>query len=162
MSRAFVREPDSELPPAVPERAISRHPNLVTATGLKKIEQQVQQLEQLRARNDASTDLTTLARLDRDLRYWRQRRATARVIESEAMPYVVRFGVAVDLRLSDASERSYQIVGEDEADPAAGLISWVSPVGSALIGHRLGDQLELAGQSAEIVGLRAAPATQPS
>jgi transcription elongation GreA/GreB family factor len=46
-------------------------------------------------------------------------------------------------------------VGEDEADPTAGLLSWTSPVGSALIGRRTGDVVEVCGQQAQIVAMQA-------
>jgi len=46
-------------------------------------------------------------------------------------------------------------VGEDEADPPAGLVSWTSPVGSALIGRQAGDVVEVSGRQAEIVAMHA-------
>jgi transcription elongation GreA/GreB family factor len=153
MSRVFAHEPDSPPEPEVTERPVSRHPNLVTAAGLQKMDAQLEQLQQARAA--ASADAAALAAIERDLRYWRQRRASARVIEPPALPSVVRFGVSVRLRFQDGNERSLRIVGEDEADPADSLVSWTSPVATSLIGHLRGDAVELFGQKADIVELRA-------
>lgn len=150
MSRGFVRELDEDSG-ALPERPISRQPNLVTPAGLAKIAAQLDALEV--ARRDAAQDRSALAHIERDIRYWRQRRASARVIEPPESPSVVRFGVAVSLRLEDGRERRLQIVGEDEADPAAGLISWTSPVATSLIGHVPGDCVEVFGQRATIEAL---------
>jgi transcription elongation GreA/GreB family factor len=46
-------------------------------------------------------------------------------------------------------------VGEDEAEPPQGRISWVSPLAAALIGKKLGDVVTFQGQDAEIVRLEA-------
>ena len=67
----------------------------------------------------------------------------------------MRFGVTVRLQFDQGAERRYQLVGEDEADPAAGLLSWTSPVGSALIGRRTGDVVQVGGQEAQIVSMQA-------
>ena len=53
--------------------------------------------------------------------------------------------------LDDGSERQFVLVGEDEADPAEGLISWVSPVGQQLLGKEVGDEIQLQGRPAEIL-----------
>lgn len=146
MSRAFVRE--SEQPEPMPERAVSPHPNFVTAAGLRQIEEHVRSLEA--ARDASREDAEEQARIARDLRYWSQRRATARLIEPPAHPDVVRFGVAVTLRFPDGREQTFRLVGEDEADPAHGLLSWVSPLATAMIGRREGDAIEAFGERAEI------------
>jgi transcription elongation GreA/GreB family factor len=67
----------------------------------------------------------------------------------------VRFGVKVTLGSAGGSRREFRIVGEDEAEPAQGRISWVSPLAVALIGKTLGDMVEFQGQDAEIVRLEA-------
>ena len=103
----------------------------------------------------AASDRAALAGIERDLRYWKQRRSSARIIAPPAAPEIVRFGVTVSLRFDDGAERRYQLVGEDEADPAAGLISWTSPVGSALIGRGAGDVVPVSGRQAEIVAMQA-------
>ena len=152
MSRAFVKESDEDLV-APPERVISPHPNFVTPTGMRQIEAQVQTLEEERSAARAADDRSRLATVERDLRYWAQRRASARVIELARSPDTVRFGVQAKLRFEDGSERSFRLVGEDEADPARGLISWASPIGESLTGCEVGQEIQVFGRRAEIVAL---------
>jgi transcription elongation GreA/GreB family factor len=79
VSRAFVKESDDAGEP-LPELAISPHPNFVTPAGLRQIDARVATLEaDLRAAR-AAEDKPLLARIQRDLRYWTQRRATARIV----------------------------------------------------------------------------------
>jgi transcription elongation GreA/GreB family factor len=154
MSRAFVREHDgSEVPEDFPERPVSPHANFVTARGLEQIEAQLRAIETERAAAKAADDRIELARIERDLRYWQQRKASARLVTPDATPDRVRFGVRVDLREADGAQRSFTLVGEDEADPAAGLISWISPLAQALLGKEVGDEVPVAGRPAEIVAL---------
>lgn len=145
----------------MPERPISTHPNFVTAHGLQQIETQVRELAREREPLKRDEDKAGLARIDRELRYWLQRKSSAKVIEPEASPHKVRFGIRVTVRHDDGEERSYTLVGEDEAEPAHGLISWISPIAQALIGAEEGDDVQLQGQHAEVVGL-ALPAITPS
>jgi transcription elongation GreA/GreB family factor len=154
MSRAFVRENDgAEVPQDVPERPVSSHPNFVTVRGLQQIESQIHELEAAREAPKRSEDKDALARVDRELRYWQQRKASAKLVEPETTPVKVRFGVRVTLQYDDGAQRSYTLVGEDEADPAQGLISWMSPIAQALIGCGVGDEVTLQGQRAEIARL---------
>ena len=154
MSRAFVRENDgAEVPQDVPERPVSSHPNFVTARGLQQIETRIHELAAAREAPKRSEDKDALGRVDRDLRYWQQRKATAKLVEPETEPVKVRFGVRVTLQYEDGTQRSFTLVGEDEADPAQGLISWISPIAQALIGSGVGDEVALPGQRAEITKL---------
>jgi transcription elongation GreA/GreB family factor len=61
--------------------------------------------------------------------------------------------VRVTVQYADGTERSYTLVGEDEADPAQGSISWMSPIAQALIGSGVGDEVTLQSQRAEITKL---------
>jgi transcription elongation GreA/GreB family factor len=153
VSRAFVKESD-DTGEALPELAVSPHPNFVTPEGARLIEARVAALEaQLKAAR-AAGDKALLARVNRDLRYWTQRRVTARVVPPPARLDLVRFGVTVKLRyLDDGSEARFKIVGEDEADPARGLVSFVSPFAKELLGKALGDDLQSAKRAAQIVAL---------
>jgi transcription elongation GreA/GreB family factor len=154
MSRAFVRENDgAEVPQDVPERPVSSHPNFVTARGLQQIESQIHELEAAREAPKRSEDKDALGRVDRELRYWQHRKASAKLVEPETTPVKARFGVRVSLTYDDGAQRSYTLVGEDEADPAQGLISWMSPIAQALIGCSVGDEVSLQGQHAEITKL---------
>ncbi len=152
MSRAFVRESDQNAEP-LPERVVSPHANLVTSTGLRQIADQIRELENARRTARQEADSSALARIERDLRYWTQRRSSARLVEPPRSPDAVRFGVTVTLELEDGSRREFRVVGEDEADPSQGRISWVSPLATALIGAKLGDAVTFQGRHAEIVRL---------
>ena len=153
MSRAFVKETDDAGEP-LPELAVSPHPNFVTPEGLGQIAARVAALEaELRAVH-AAGDKSLQKRVERDLRYWTQRRASARVVPPAAtVPDVVRFGVRVTLRFEDGEEGCFKLVGEDEADPAGGLVSWASPLGRALAGQSRGDEVTVSGRAAQIVAL---------
>lgn len=153
MSRAFVKESDDAGEP-LPELAVSPHPNFVTPAGLAQIEARVSALEaELRAARGGA-DKPLVARIERDLRYWTQRRASARPVPPRVGELdVARFGMAVTLRFEDGTERVFRIVGEDEADPPNGLVSYVAPLGRALTGKSVGDEVAVAGRVAEIVGL---------
>jgi transcription elongation GreA/GreB family factor len=157
MSRAFVRENDgAEVPQDLPERPVSSHPNFVTVRGLQQIESRIHELEAAREAPKRSEDKDALARVDRELRYWQQRKATAKVVEPDSAPVKVRFGVRVTLRYEDGTQRTFTLVGEDEADPAQGLVSWISPIAQALIGASVGDELSVQGRHAEITKLEPA------
>jgi transcription elongation GreA/GreB family factor len=152
MSRAFVKDSDQDTDP-LPERAISEHPNLVTARGLALIEARVRELEAERSSARAANDTSALARVARDLRYFQARRESARLVTPPAHSPQVRFGVRARLRLEGGEERAFQLVGEDEADPKAGLISYVSPLAKSLMGKEVGERLPFGTQSAEIIAL---------
>ncbi len=153
MSRAFVKEADDSTLEEIPERVISEHPNFVTACGLWMIEDSIRQLEQSRDAARLADDAAALAHANRDLRYWQQRLSSAQLITPEARPEKVRFGVTVALRFQDGEQRQYTIVGEDEADPAEGLLSWVAPVAQVLLSRQVGDEVELPDGKAEITAL---------
>src|SRR4029077_14233185 len=98
MNRAFVKESDQDSE-MLPERAISPHPNLVTARGLAQLEATVRGLEAARSAARAAGDTATLARIARDLRYFQLRRESARLVTPAAAATQVRFGVRVRLLL---------------------------------------------------------------
>ncbi len=140
MSRAFVRERDDLPPDAPPELAVSEHPNLVTPRGLRLIEQKLFDLGEAIAAGPADDEK---ARLLRDLRYWTLRRASARLMEHNRRETEVAFGSEVTVRRHDGPPETWEIVGEDEADPAQGRISYVSPIAQALLGARAGETVEV-------------------
>jgi transcription elongation factor GreA len=65
------------------------------------------------------------------------------LIETKAHNGVVGMGSTVRFAEDDADEETYRIVGPAEADPKAGRVSYESAVGKALIGHRVGDAVEI-------------------
>ena len=152
MSRAFVKDSEQTVEP-LPERAISEHPNLVSARGLALLEERVRELEAERSAARAANDTAALARIARDLRYFQARRESARVVTPPAHSPQVRFGVRAVLRLEGGEERAFRLVGEDEADPKAGLISYVSPLAKSLMGKEVGERLPFGTQTAEIIAL---------
>jgi len=79
------------------------------------------------------------------------RRASARLIEPTADR--VRFGVRVTQRLPAGTTQVFRLVGEDEADAAAGLLSWTAPLAQALLGRGAGERVPLQGGEAEIVSI---------
>ena len=153
MSRAFVRE-DDQAGDALPDRVQSEHPNWVTPRGLALLEARQRELEQALAEAREAQDKDLAARIARDLRYCTARRGSARVIQVQGVPDRVRFGVAVVLGLAHGEERELRLVGEDEADPSAGLISWVAPLAQALLGRAVGDDVRFLEQDAVILALR--------
>jgi transcription elongation GreA/GreB family factor len=159
MAVAFTREEDYESQAAdLPDRPVSAHPNLVTAQGLAAIEAQLAAARAAyaaaQAQGGVSTDRTAMARATRDLRYWSARRATAQLTEPAGQPGVVQFGRTVEFERQDGRRQAYRIVGEDEADPAAGSVSYVSPVARALLGKVAGDAVQVNGAEVEIVAVR--------
>lgn len=158
MSVAFTRESDAEAVAAnLPDRPIPSHINYVTPTGLAAIETA---LAAARACYDAarsseaiSADRSAMAVATRDLRYWAARRASAQLVESRASDGRVGFGCKVDFERADGRRQSYAIVGDDEADPARGRISYVAPLARAMMGKAVGDVIMMAGQAAEIIAI---------
>ncbi len=154
MSRAFVKESeDSSSEPELPERAVSAHRNLVTAAGLGQIEAEVRMLEEQLAQARAGDDRPAVARCQRDLRYWTQRRANAEVVPAPKRHDKVRFGSTVTIRLDDGLCKTLRIVGEDEANPAAGLIAYVAPVAAQMIGAGAGERVEVGGAEGVILSI---------
>jgi transcription elongation GreA/GreB family factor len=154
MSRAFVREPEGgEAYGDLPDRNVSPHPNLVTPSGLALMDRELASLQQQLAEAQAKDDAAEAARVSRDLRYWSHRRVTAEVIPPPSSRSQVRFGSRVTFEREDGSIQTYRIVGEDEADPTQGSISYVSPLASALIGKEVGDTVPLPHGEAEIIGI---------
>jgi transcription elongation factor GreB len=79
--------------------------------------------------------------VERDLRYFEARLDTAIVVDRSAgAPDDVRFGAEVDVREEGGLKR-YEIVGEDEAEPERGRLSWSSPLARALLGAKPGQDV---------------------
>jgi len=159
MAVAFTREEDYEARAAdLPDRPISPHPNLVTASGLAAIEAELAAARDAYAKAQSeggiSADRTAMARATRDLRYWSARRASAQLTEPDAPDGQVAFGRTVEIERDDGRRQAFRIVGEDEADPASGSVSYVAPLARALMGKRVGDEAMVNGAEVEIVGVR--------
>jgi transcription elongation GreA/GreB family factor len=141
MSVAFRRESDEEHLEPKFELPIPPGPNLVTRRGLEIVDERISALETQIA---TISDEAARAPLRRDLRYWK-----ARQVSAELAPVPtgdrVEFGVSVTFSLK-GSEKTFRIVGDDEADPAAGLLSFNAPLSRAMIGAEPGDLLPFAGE----------------
>lgn len=143
MSRAFVKEQDTGPAEPLHELPLSPHPNYVTPRGLDLLRARLEQA-QLRLENlqrDAFGAEVERARLERELRWLAARVGGAIEIDPAGQPAErIGFGAAVELADADSgAEHRYRIVGEDEADPEHGLVSWVSPLARALSGAQVGD-----------------------
>jgi transcription elongation GreA/GreB family factor len=159
MAVAFTREEDYEARAAdLPDRPISSHPNLVTASGLEAIEAELAAARAAYAAAQAeggiSGDRTAMARATRDLRYWSARRGSAQLFEPEGPPATVQFGRTVEIEREDGRRQAWRVVGEDEADPTQGRVSYVSPLARALLGKAPGEVVEVNGGEVEVVAIR--------
>lgn len=135
MSQAFVKEGDQS--DDLPERPLPDRPNYVTPAGLAELRRRIDELS-LRRAALAPADR---ARVERDLRYYEARLLSAVMVDlSKDSPDEVRFGALVKLVSGDKTE-TVEIVGEDEADAAAGKLSWSAPMALALMGARTGDDV---------------------
>ncbi len=154
MSRAFVKESDGAEGEELAELQVSPHRNLVTAEGLRQIEATVERLRAELTAARGADDRADVRRIQRDLRYWTERQRTAEPVPRAAPGGTVRFGCAVILARSGGGNLEYRIVGEDQADPAQGSISYVSPIAQRLIGAEAGDEVDMPDGRAEILEVR--------
>jgi transcription elongation GreA/GreB family factor len=153
MSSAFLREQDDVTRETIADRPVSPQRNLVTPEGFAKIEAAIAahtvELEQA----TKAEDLHAQALAQRELRYWSARRASAEIVHPIADKSHVRFGHTVSLKLASGEERTYRLVGEDEADPAKGLLPHVAPLAQALLGKSVGDKLDAIHRKAKIIAI---------
>ena len=145
MSVAFRRESDEEHREPRFELPVPPGPNLVTKRGYDLLKTRTEDLEAAVA--SASSD-EQRAELQRDLRYWRARLATAQIAPVPTGD-AVAFGTRVRIE-QDGNVQTLTIVGHDEADPAAGLIAFASPLAQALMGAEPGDDINLPGSDQAI------------
>jgi transcription elongation GreA/GreB family factor len=153
VSRAFVKEAEDKVE-EFPDRAISRHRNFVTPKGFAAIEEALARFEAANREAALRKDADAAAAAMREIRYWRARRATAEVIRPPAEIGRASFGTTVTLRRDDGRQQTFRIVGEDEADPANGTVSYVSPLARAVMTCGPGDTAEIAGGKVEILNVR--------
>ena len=154
MSRAFVKETDAV--PELPDRPVSPHPNVVTPRGLALIEAELERYRTALAEASAAEDRSAAAAASREIRYWSARRANAEPQPKPSSNEIVRFGSRVTIEReaahgAAARNQTFTIVGEDEADPAAGTLSYIAPLARALLGKGVGDVVSAGQGEAEIV-----------
>jgi transcription elongation GreA/GreB family factor len=158
MSVAFTREEDAEAAAAdLPDRPISPHPNLVTPKGLAQLDEALAEARAAyaaaQAEGGVAADRTAMARATRDLRYFGARRGSAQLVQKPETLDRVAFGCTVEFEREDGRVQSFAIVGEDEADPAAGSVSYISPIARALMGKEVGDVVQVAGAEVEVIAI---------
>jgi transcription elongation GreA/GreB family factor len=159
VSVAFVREESAETASEthLPDRPISPHPNLVTEAGLKALEDQLARAREAYEAAAEIEDVNERRRQQagplRDARYFAERASTAQVVPDPGSSDVVAFGSTVTFARDDGRVQTYRIVGEDEADPKAGSISFVSPVARQLMGKAVGDVVSVGDHEIEIVAI---------
>jgi transcription elongation factor GreB len=151
MSRGFVREDDREEPPLIPPRAALPPgvPNHVTPRGLALLLAEREELERERTQDhgDEAARRQALAVINGRLDLLNERIASAHVVEPPAGPVdEVRFGTTVRFRFltgaQQGQERTFTIVGVDEASVPEQRIAFVAPLARALMGSRVGDVAE--------------------
>lgn len=142
MSVAFRRESDDEHLEPTFEIPIPPGPNLVTARGLALIAGKVAELE---AALLPLTDEAEVKKVRRALRYWSTRQATAQLAPLPGGE-VVEFGSTVTFTLRGKA-KTITIVGDDEADPADGLVSFSAPLSRAMMGAEEGDFADFGGEA---------------
>ena len=92
--------------------------------------------------------------MSRDLRYWTARRSTAQQMPAPDQTAKVQFGSTVTIERDDGRRQTLRIVGEDEAEPAEGTLSYASPVARALMNKSVGDVVQAGAGEAEIVEIK--------
>ena len=144
MSRAFVKE-DVDLPErSGRKRSASGLPpgatNYITARGAKHLRDE---LQKLRAANAVSERVTELEQI----------LASVYVVDPPDAPSnSVTFGAMVTVKDKKGATETYTVVGVDELDLERDAVSWISPLGKALLAADMGDWIKLDdGPSAKIV-----------
>ena len=178
MSKAFVSNEDSGSDDADLDRpvVVKETKNYMTPLGAKRLQQELQDLkfkerpevvrivEWAAGNGDRSENgdylygKRRLREIDRRLQYLSRRLETLEVVDPISIKSdQVLFGATVTIRDEDDAERTYSIVGVDEADASAGRISWVSPLAHALLKARVGDYVQFRApkgiQEVEIVSI---------
>ena len=157
MSVAFVKEPNEDQVEVLPDRDLGTDPNIVTPRGLRLIDGEMETLNaRLVAARDAG-DKVALATINRDLRYWKARHATAELVHPPSDPETVQFGCKVSIEREDGRAQSFTIVGIDEADPKEGYLSFLSPLARTLMGKAVGEEVKAGASMAEITAITTAP-----
>ena len=154
MSVAFRRESDEEHLEPKFELPIPAGVNLVTPRGLALIGERVAALEaRIGELAGADKDDPALKAVKRDLRYWQTRQVTAEVVPAPSGE-TVEIGTTVTFSLN-GKQLVLTIVGDDEADPAAGLVSFSAPLARALMGAEVGEMLDFADRedAIEVLGI---------
>lgn len=164
MSKAFVKESESEDDEELDARHIPAVRNYITPSGYQRLKDELLQLLNAerpdvvkivswaasngdRSENgDYIYGKKRLREIDRRIRFLTGRLDLAEVVDPAARREAAEqifFGATVVYTDSDGQQNQVTIVGVDEVDPARGYISWISPVAAALLKAHVGDQVSL-------------------
>ena len=144
MSRAFVKEDVDPPERSGRKRSASGLPpgatNYITAHGAKRLREE---LDKLRSANASSERIIELEQI----------LASAHVVDPPgALSNSVTFGATVTVTDKEGATETFIIVGVDELNFERDGISWISPVGKALLAADMGDWIKLDdGRNAKIV-----------
>lgn len=93
-----------------------------------------------------------LREIDKRLLFLRDRIEAAKVVDpKEVKSDKVVFGATVKIEDEEGQIKTYQIVGEDELEPGKNKVSWKSPMAKALLGKKVGDEVEIQRPSGALV-----------
>lgn len=184
MSKAFTKEGDGEDQEPDLESSESNLPagtkNYITPPGAKKLRDELHHLvNKLRPEvteivswaaslgdrsenGDYIYNKRRLREIDRRIRFLTKRLEAAEIVDPATIKAdQVRFGATVTIKNEAGEEKTYSIVGVDETDIKRGRISWISPLGSALLKTRAGDTVTFRSprgeEDLEIVEIRYVP-----
>jgi len=137
-------------------------PNYMTPAGYKKLAEELtrlrtvdrpkvcQEVSDAAAQGDRSENAEyiygkkKLREIDRRMRFLGKRIDAAMVVDpAQKRGDKVFFGATVVLEDDDGESTTYQLVGEDEIEAKRGRISWRSPIGAALLGKELDDDVKV-------------------
>jgi transcription elongation GreA/GreB family factor len=152
MSRAFTKEID-ERPEEVLPRPVSVHPNCVPSNGLTQIERALEKYEAAHSAAISKENKTAIELTAREIVYWSSRKNTAILMPEISKLDQVKFGTTVTVKRNDGRVQTFRIVGEDEAEPSANTISYMSPFAQAVMGKSVGDRVEIAGEDSEVLAI---------
>lgn len=134
--------------------------NYISADGLEKLQQELQNLKTVRRRETAAKieSAKALGDLSENAEYHEAKDEMAFIegrileiqhilknvslIDQSATKGAVRIGSKIEAE-TNGKKKTFTIVGSNEADPTQGLISNESPLGNAFLGHSQGDEVEV-------------------
>jgi transcription elongation factor GreB len=163
VSRAFVKE-DTQAAPLVPRRPPLPPGvrNYVTTRGLALLRSELEGLlGELAGRSGGDVETAALRQRIAELE---ERLSSAELVESaQGSTELVRFGARVTVRGGDGGERTFRIVGVDEANASEGRVAFIAPLARAVLGKSRGEMVVArtprGDEELEIVELDVAPET---
>lgn len=165
MSKAFTKEQENEAEEELKETAPpipKGSKNYITPGGAKKLREELKELLHKKrpeitavvawaaSNGDRSENADylygkrRLREIDRRIRFLTKRLESAEIVDPAAQSSDrVHFGATVTIQSEAGEKKTYSIVGVDEIDLSRKRISWVSPLGKALLNTKVGDTITL-------------------